>query len=201
MAGMADQFKGLPMSDLIGGPLLACVDASRMCAQSTADFITQIGFSGTAPGPYTTRQVEFSFERPAQSPSGVITQEKVEINAPLLAIVPIPTFQVQSCTIDFEMEVHEQASSSSRTDMEASLTASAGWGPFKVSITGKASSHKEQARSSDTRAKYTVHVEAKSEGMPEGLARILDMLQDACAPKAVTGGATPSPQPSPAPGP
>lgn len=184
MAGMADQFKGLPMSDLIGGPLLACIDASRMCAQSTADFITKIGFSGD-PGSYVTRQVDFSFERPSTSPNGVITQEKVEISAPLLAIVPIPTFQIQSCTIDFEMEVSEQTSSSSRSDMEASLTASAGWGPFKVSITGKASSHKEQTRSSDTRAKYTVHVEAASEGLPEGLSRILDMLQDACAPKQI----------------
>ncbi len=36
---VADQFKGLPMEDLIGGPLSAAVTANLNMAKSTADFI------------------------------------------------------------------------------------------------------------------------------------------------------------------
>ena len=41
---MGDQFKGLPMADLIGGPLMAASDAQVKLANATADFIKVIGF-------------------------------------------------------------------------------------------------------------------------------------------------------------
>ena len=44
MAAIADQFKGLDMGSLIGGPLTAAADASIMLADSTADFINHVGF-------------------------------------------------------------------------------------------------------------------------------------------------------------
>jgi len=51
---MGDQFRGLPMGDLIGGPLTAACDAQVRLANATADFIKVIGFlppatSGTTP--------------------------------------------------------------------------------------------------------------------------------------------------------
>ena len=40
---MADQFSGLDMSALIGGPLKAACEAQMMLASSTAEFIENIG--------------------------------------------------------------------------------------------------------------------------------------------------------------
>ena len=67
-----------------------------------------------------------------------------------------------------------------------------GWGCFKgsVKIQGSVATHKENARSSDNSAKYHVLVHAEDKGMPEGLARVMDILQTACVPRAI-GAAQP----------
>ncbi|MCH5255250.1 MAG: DUF2589 domain-containing protein, partial [Lachnospiraceae bacterium] len=41
---IAEQFAGLNMDQLIGGPLSAAADASTQLANSTADFINRVGF-------------------------------------------------------------------------------------------------------------------------------------------------------------
>jgi hypothetical protein len=41
---IADQFRGLPMGDLIGAPLIAAADAQVRLANATANFIQQVGF-------------------------------------------------------------------------------------------------------------------------------------------------------------
>ena len=46
MAGIADQFKGLPMSDLISQPLLAAAKAQGQLAGITEQFITDVGLTG-----------------------------------------------------------------------------------------------------------------------------------------------------------
>lgn len=43
-AGIAEQVSGLPMDELIGGPLRAACDAQVQLAQETADFINAVGF-------------------------------------------------------------------------------------------------------------------------------------------------------------
>ncbi len=53
MAAIADQFKGLDMGSLIGGPLTAAADASIMLADSTADFINHVGLFSRKSRPFT----------------------------------------------------------------------------------------------------------------------------------------------------
>ncbi len=60
----SSQFGGLPMSDLIGGPLAAASEANLQLANATAGFIRSIGFSappgGPAAGPGATGQFHFT---------------------------------------------------------------------------------------------------------------------------------------------
>ena len=63
----------------------------------------------------------------------------------------------------------------------------AGWGCFsiKVHVEGSVATHKENTRSSDNSAKYHVEVHASDKGMPEGLARVMDIMNGAIVPKAL----------------
>jgi len=45
------------------------------------------------------------------------------------------------------------------------------------------SSHMQNTRSSDNSAKYHLNVKAEDKGMPEGLARVMDIMQTACEPR------------------
>lgn len=195
LISMSDQYKGLPMGDLIGGPLTAACEAQVKLAQATADFIKVIGFlppaSATDPnGVGDTRVAAFRFKRPVDNPAGEgIAEEEVEIEVPLLAIVKVPNLSITKVDITFDMDVKSSFSATESDDKKADLSASmsVGWGVFsaKVSVTGSVATHKENTRSSDNSAKYHVAVHAEDNGMPEGLARVMDILQTACAPRKV----------------
>lgn len=193
---IADQFRGLPMGDLIGGPLTAACDAQVKLARATADFIQVVGFSGADENGKgnTVRTVHFKFDRPVTAggaPTGEngAQTEEVELEIPLLAIVNVPALSVKSLNVTFDMEVKSSQSTHEESDMkaEADLTAKVGFGPFsaKVHIHGSVASHKESTRSSDQSAKYHVELEARDDGMPEGLARVMDILQTSIAPKTI----------------
>jgi hypothetical protein len=50
-------------------------------------------------------------------------------------------------------------------------------------VAGSVTSHSENTRTSDNSARYTVNLKAEDKGMPEGLARVMDILQTACEPR------------------
>ena len=112
------------------------------------------------------------------------------MEVPMLAIVNVPNLSIQKVDINFEMEVKSSFSQVEKQDSSGSFSAEAkiGWGIFsaKVHVQGAVSSSKETTRKSDNSAKYSVSVHAEDKGMPEGLARVLDIMQSAAAPKAIT---------------
>ncbi len=202
LVNISSQFKGLPMSDLIGGPLTAACDSQIKLAQATASFIRSVGFLPPDPANAdpnavgATRTALFRFKRPvdnldpATKAAQPFAEEELELEVPLLAIVKVPNLSIQKVDINFEMEVKSSFSAKESSDYSASLQAEmkVGWGIFsaKVNIQGSVASHKENARSSDNSAKYTVSVLAEDTGMPEGLARVMDILQTATAPRKVS---------------
>lgn len=196
---MASQFKGLPMGDLIGGPLTAACDAQLRLANATADFIKYIGFQGPSKddpnGVGATRTAKFSFTRQAPDPDDAskTIDEDVTLDVPLLAIVKVPSLSITKVDITFDMEVKSSFASKESTDTSAKLSADMkfGWGVFSatVHIEGSVASHKENTRTSDNSAKYHVQVLAEDAGMPEGLARVMDILQTAIAPKVAAAKA------------
>lgn len=192
LVDMSSQFKGLPMGDLIGAPLNAACDAQVRLANATADFIKYIGFEKDDKGELQTRVAKFSFNRQTVDPTvdGGKRLEKVDLDVPLLAIVKIPTLSVTKVDITFDMEVKSSFSSKESQDMQAkmALDAKIGWGPVSanVHIEGSVASHKENTRSSDNSAKYHVQVQAEDSGIPEGLSRVLDILNTAIQP--IVGG-------------
>lgn len=202
---MSDQFQGLPMDSLIGGPLTAACDSQVKLARATADFIKMIGFLPPSDADFKkdpnaigkTRTAEFTFKRPVELPSNdpnsntpIIGEEEVELQVPLLSIVNVPNLSITTVDITFDMEVKSSFSTSAGVETEASTSASAsaGWGPFsaKVTVAGKVSAHSETTRKSDNSAKYHVSVHAEDRGMPEGMARVMDILQTSIAPRQIS---------------
>lgn len=188
---MQDQFSGLDMGALIGGPLKAACDAQIMMAKATSDFIQHVGMDDVdASGIRKVRTVDFSFQRPSTAGDGNgIGMEKVNLSVPLLSIVKIPALSVDDVNVTFDMEVKSSVSSEKTSDKSGSLDAKMGLklGPFSadVSIKGSVSAHESNTRKSDNSAKYHVEVHAKDSGMPEGLAKVLDILSTASAPAQI----------------
>jgi hypothetical protein len=176
--GLGDQFTGLDMENLIGGPLSAAAKASLLLADGTAHFINSVGFDDNK----KLRTVDFGYRKKTHNDDGSDSIDEMHIEAPLLSIVPIPNLQIDNVNIYFDMEVKESTQSESSKDMSASLSASGSIFGFKVSITGSISAHESNSRSTDNSAKYHVDVTATNHGTPEGLNRILDIIAANAAP-------------------
>tara|TARA_R110000868_G_C10810569_1_gene757801 strand:+ start:475 stop:1074 length:600 start_codon:yes stop_codon:yes gene_type:complete len=188
---MSDQFSGLPMSDLIGGPLQAACDAQVMLAKATADFVQNVGME-QIDSKYVARTVDFQFDRPKTNQDGTATTETVDLKVPLLAILNTPSLSVKEATVNFTMSVSSSTTEEDSSDSAGSYSGSAsvGFGPFKakVTVSGSVASHSSNTRKSDNSAKYDVSVIARDDGPPEGLMKVLDMLNSAIAPVAISSG-------------
>lgn len=191
LINMSEQFKGLPMGQLIGSPLKAASDSQILLAQSTADFIKSVGFDLDKDGNITgTRTVKFSYKRKAPKEDGTLEEQNVDIEVPMLSIVNIPNLQIDNVDITFDMSINNVDSTSSSEDHQMGFKGGAkvGWGPFSlnVEVSGSVSAHKESSRKTDQSAKYHVDVKASQAGTPEGLSRVLDMMNQSITPQITT---------------
>lgn len=173
---MAQQFSGLPMDALIGGPLNAAATANAAMAMTQTKFMLDTCFnpisatgSGTGSGgqnSYEPIMIVMSLSRPvivqneptSGSGSGSVTFDNITtaFNLPLLTIIPLNSLGVDNVEVTFEMEVQSSysddtsQSSSSETSGSASLEAKFGWGPISATITGKASYDQKDAQTHNT---------------------------------------------------
>ncbi|WP_297194982.1 DUF2589 domain-containing protein [uncultured Campylobacter sp.] len=179
---IVNQFSGLPMASLIGGPLQAACDAQLQLANATSTFIKTVGLEQKGEE-LVARTVDFKYEQIKEDGS----VQKMNIQTPLLAIVKVPSLSITSMDITFDMEVKtaEEQKESSDKSVAIDAQASVGFAFFRarVSVKGSISSHKENTRRTDTSAKYHVELHARDDGMSEGLSRVLDIIQASIQPR------------------
>lgn len=231
LVNMAAAFTGLPMGDLIGGPLMAAAKAQKELAEIGTKYILETGFyaetvpnSGT-PGKikYVQRNLEFEVSRPViqvDNKGNVTTlpNSTSTLVVPLLSCVPIQSLGVTTVDISFDMEVKSSYSNTDKLDTQqkteagGSFSAKAGWGPISVEIKGSASYSSSSNRSQEesfqksNNAHYHVEVTATQQPVPKGLQNIIDTLTQNISPIMVPASEppappAPSPSPSPSPGP
>ena len=193
MAGIADQFAGLPIEDLIVSPMIGMVKGQAKLNEVTWDYINEVAFVKDKDGKATARALDVEMNRVmTDGTTGEQSLQKIYSKVPMLPLVPLPSLAITSADINFTMEVKSSDMSKSSTDASVSSTVSGGykgWGfSAKFSVTGKVATHKENTRSTDNSAKYTVHVEARDDGAPEGLMKVLDILGSAIQPVSAGGG-------------
>jgi len=167
---IAEQFTGLPMEQIIGAPLRAAADASLQLAESTAEFIGKVGFDGKG----KVRTAAVGYQKRSPNEDGTSSLEEMQVEIPLLAVVPIPNLQVDEVNILFDIEVKQSERRDSSIDLNAG--ASGKLGALKVGITGSVSAHQTNTRSTDNSGKYHVNIRAANHGTPEGLSRVLDLI-------------------------
>ncbi len=195
---MGQQFSGLPMGALIGGPLDAAAKANQQMAMTQLQFMMTTCFNEKSPntGNYEPIMIEMTLEKsviqPVEpttaqpNPAPIMSVSKTAFRLPLITIIPLNSLAVDDVKIDFEMEVKssfsQDNSSKSSTDTAAqgSFSAGASYGPFHVEVHGSVSSksHSESSSASHYKqsnsARYEVSVHAGQLPLPEGVKTIID---------------------------
>ena len=192
MSNISDQFKGLPIGELIANPLISAAQAQGKLAGITKDFIEEVGLQnvGTDDKPVLkARTVDFAYDAIVEhkDPQSGETTTKVEprkMQVPLLSVVNTPNLSVKNVKIDFDMKVQSSSEHKDSTSVkvDTSVKYKAWWSPVSASMTASVANKSENTRKSDNSARYTVHCEARDDGAPEGLMKVLDILGDAIKP-------------------
>lgn len=172
--------QAIPFSSMIGGPLKACIEAQAMAAKTSWEFIQEVGLN-TDPETGEKKAVNVSF-------SFIQNGREVQLNVPLLTIVPIPYIAIHSVDINFKANISaasssvNETSSSSSLDAGAEVTAGLKIGPFHMDAKLNANySSKKDSRATEE-SKYSVEytmdvaVKAGQDSMLAGLAKVLELL-------------------------
>ncbi|MDC0674527.1 DUF2589 domain-containing protein [Nannocystis radixulma] len=207
LVSMAEQFTGLPMSDLIGAPLLAAAEANNMMAVTQTRFLLDTAFSikadeTTKAETYSPIIIDMKLTRGVLIPAdptkpdskATIDQVTTIFSLPLLTILPLNSLAVDNVDITFDMEVKssysESTSEATEEKMAAASTFSAkvGFGIFSASVTGSVSYDSAHSTNHDTHyeksnsAKYGVRVHAGQLPLPQGVTTIIQAFTNSITP-------------------
>jgi hypothetical protein len=186
MADIVDNFRNLPMRDLIANPLIAAAEGQQALVGTFLQFLNSM-FDKDKDGMSVPKTMEMQVDRPVfDAKTNQTSMISSKIRAPLLGLVPIPALLVKTVDIEFNMEVKSALTETEASDSKAAIEGdvSFGFGMFKISahFSGSISNHRETTRSSDTSAKYNVKVHAAQMEPPETLSRLLDLLNQTVEP-------------------
>ena len=175
--------QAIPFGSIIGGPLKACIEAQAMAAQTSWQFIQEVGLN-TDPKTGQKEAVNVSFQFMQNG-------HMVQLNVPLLTIVPIPYIAIHDIDINFKANISassssvSEQSSSSALDAGAEVTAGLKVGPFHMDAKMNANYSSKKDSKATQESKYSVEytmdvaVKAGQDSMPAGLAKVLELLGSA----------------------
>ena len=190
-------FVGLPIEDLIVAPIIGAAKGQRALAAETLSFVEDLAFTGkeNKDGSKQANIIEVGLDRLTNSSTtGQVANVNQKIQMPVISLVNIPNFAMDTMEIDFVMSVGQTSSntdtSSSSSDSSSSASASGGaswgWGHVSASashtVSGHVASSKSNTRATDFSAKYEVHATAKQLPPAEGMAKFTQIMASVIEP-------------------
>jgi hypothetical protein len=205
-ANIAGELQALPLEYMLASPLTAVIKAQALAAQTTIAFIEKVGLEEDNAGELSLRTAQFSFEQPVPDPAnpgGTIVQAAT-LTVPLLSLAPIPFIRVSDLNVSFEFKIRDVTSNQSKfeitgkTGFESTTTATGqtGFGGGLIGFLGGASAsgsveqktnvtasvsatyQSSNRQMTDRSATFKMTMNAVQDALPEGLSRVLTILND-----------------------
>jgi len=201
------ELSSIDFESMIGGPLVAVINAQAQAAMSTVNFIKEVGFKKLeeeeeAGGDTSTEEpiyVSFKYPKeivpyvpailadptadpPVEAADYVpAVYETQELKVPILTILPIPFIRIDTVTIDFNAKINsvEYRKTDTRLKIKASTEAKAGWffGSAKLKVSTSYQRNTQQGNTVNRTYSLAIHVRAVQDEMPAGMERMLSILE------------------------
>ena len=220
LLSMAQQFTGLPMTSLIGAPLMAAAKGNQRMALSQTQFMLDTCFNKTGTDPnvtYNPIMIQLTLIRSAITPGNagssgtsgssaptppIVTPVHTTFNLPMLSIVPLNSLAVDTVDITFDMEVKSSYSedqtdtNSNELQTAASFSAKVGFACWSAEVSGSVSYDHKDSQTHNTHyeksnsAKYHVEVHASQLPLPSGVNIIIQAFANSITPIMVPAAGT-----------
>lgn len=204
-ANIGAELQQLPLGYLLGAPLKSAIEAQALAAKTTVDFIQKVGLVEDPPdsGEYKVRSADFTFIQPIPDPNnpGSFKEQETKLTVPILSIVPVPFIRISDLNVSFEFKIRDvqTASSTKETtnstgiDITNEVNVKFGGGIFSffggpsgdmhnkidVKINASATYQATNRQTTDRSATFKMTMNAVQDAIPEGLSRVLNILNDA----------------------
>ena len=181
---VASSFASLPMRELIANPFKAACESQILLADEFIKYVDLLAFNDDG----TTRILEFKLDQTVtDGTTGKVSVMPIQVRAPLIGLVSIPSLLIDSINVEFTMEVKTSDTTTTSSSREASLGVSGSiWG-FSVAFKASCKSSEERTRSSDQSATYKVVVNGSQQPPAEGMSKLMDIIASCITP--IQGGA------------
>lgn len=209
MPNPGQELSSIDFESMIGGPLVAVINAQAQAAMSTVNFIKEVGFKKPsteedAGGDTTTEEpIYVTFKYPKElspyqpetpgdpsatppvpaTPAVAAVYETQELKVPILTILPIPFIRIDLTTIDFNAKINsvEYRKTNTSLKVDASLEAKAGWlwGSAKLKVSTSFQRTSQQGNTVNRTYSLAIHVKAVQDEMPAGMEKMLGILEGA----------------------
>ncbi|MGF1592064.1 MAG: DUF2589 domain-containing protein [Kiloniellaceae bacterium] len=170
----------LSLAQLIGAPIHALVDAEAQSAMATARFVRAVGFTGDGEGMDDLGELQMArFTRKRRNADG--TEEDVEVQIPLLSMLPIPALQIKDAELDYTVRIVQTEALPSREAEVNQLMGVKRMGPLREAPATLRAAFARESRPGDRRSvdmlvKMKLRIEQAD--MPGGLAQLLALATE-----------------------
>lgn len=207
------ELASIDFESMLGGPLVAVINAQAQAAMTSVNFIKEVGFkkktatdaaggdTGTEEPIYVTFKYpkEITAYQPANPGNAAATPpvpataavpavyETHQIQVPILTMLPIPFIRIDLTTIDFNAKINsvEYRKTDTNLKVDGSLEANAGWlwGSAKLKVSTSYQRTTQQGSTVDKTYSMAVHIKAVQDEMPAGMEKLLSILENAITSK------------------
>ena len=181
---LAAEFQALPLEAIIAAPLKGAIEAQALAAATTKAFIESMLDKDGKP-----IAVSFKVASNSVDSSGASISKTTSIDAPLLSMVPIPHLRIDSLTTHFKYEINtaEKKENEFSWGVSATVGSTGLLAKFvSVSLNGSVSSKSREESTMNRSGILEITVHASESPIPEGLAKILNLLSSSIPSPVVT---------------
>lgn len=189
---ITNDFAGLPLGLLVSQPIIEVAKGQAELCNVYLDQLFRLAFKSmpdleNEDTSVEARVIRFKLNRMVVDAGGNGTKQATfEVEAPLLALVPIPSFTMDEATVRFTMEVKdvaaEKITEGTQTGFQSGFSA---WG-FTASVSGSVTTNRENTRQTDKSAKYEIYARAAQQPPAEGMAKLSSIFASVIEP--ITSG-------------
>ncbi|MCL2626232.1 MAG: DUF2589 domain-containing protein [Cystobacterineae bacterium] len=166
------KFVGLPLGQLICGPIIEVAKGQAELCRVYLEYVFKMAYKDGDVAKGEANVIKFKLNRFVTDNQGHMEPQEIEVNAPLLSLIPIPAFTMDEAEVSFTMEVKETTVDTSEQEKKATTQAGFSYWGFSASITGSISAKSTHTRSTDFSAKYDVRARAIQQPPAEGMAKL-----------------------------
>ena len=176
MTDFGQELGSLDFENIIGGPLTAVVEAQAHAAETSIEFINEVGLT-FEDGRITPIKTVFSYQKESTDEQGVTRSRTHNIEVPVLAIVPIPYMVFNDVWLNFNVNLNSVENRSRNSFTGGSIAGRGRFGGFSFSGSVAASRQKRDTGTVSKTYAMGVKIHAVQDEMPEGMERVLNILE------------------------